>query len=182
MSYTEVFGVEPNGDLVSLAECRNSFRGAMWIWMELSKRYLGRNFSILGGGLDELFGTAHKMSKKDRMALLTTADNVLVAPEHFEEFAQVLEEFEPGTENLKQQAAALRTAQKLRMKAVCWNQTSVNGDAWVVGTDDDEGEEVDRLFNLDRDLDHKKYRFIAPDTPVADPASKEHTDEDHNTQ
>lgn len=160
MSYTELFGIPKNGGkLVLLGECHNSWRGAMWIWDHMAQKHFNKDSGwVLCGDniqkvcdLAKITDTNKALSDTEYYALLTTFDGVLVPNELMNKVADALENFEPSTENLRQQAQILRSAQAKGYQAVCWNQTSVN-DMWMVHE-----EEEDRLFNIDIDKDFKHW-------------------------
>jgi|SRR5690606_7691073 len=158
MSYTIVYGIpKDGGGLVHLQDCTNSWRGAMWIWNKLSKKYLGEDFNLFGGGqrVWDLWKDP-RLSDTDFYCLMTTFDGVLVDNEMMTIVADSLDKFEPETENLKLQAQTLRQAKKDGMMAVCWNQNSICGDVWYVREDEEE-----RLFNINIDKDYK-HTFLKP--------------------
>lgn len=160
MSYTEMYGIpQEGGELVHLQDCKNSWRGAMWIWNNLSKKYLGRDFNLMEAGDSEVWNLwkDSKLSDSEYYSLMSTFDGMLVHNEMMLVVADALEQFDPGTENLKLQAQTLRQAKKDGMMAVCWNQTSVCADTWRVP--DPESDEGDRMFNIDIDKDYK-HQFM----------------------
>jgi len=153
MSRTEVFGVpKKGGELIFLGECTNAWRGAMWIWTKLAEKYFpGREpYSVImkeSSGFWKLIDDP-RLSDTDWYAFATTLDAVVVPNELIGVVADALENFSPGTENLKMQADLLRKAKKDGLRGVCWNQTSVNGDPWHWWTP---GEDDHRYVNVDTD-------------------------------
>ncbi len=159
MSYTEIYAAFENGNLDGYGEATNSWRGGFWVWNELSRKDFDM-YAAMQHGTEELFGllTNERPTKAEKLVLATTADNTLVRGEDIEEVASALEQFEPGTENLKKQAELLRKAKKEGARAVAWNQTSVNGGVWRMP--DKENEEEDRCFNIDRDFNPELHQYI----------------------
>lgn len=106
MSCTTVLAAGKDGEMKPVAEMRNAWRGAMWIWNEIACRYCHLEGFPLGLDMTEAqkvwdMADSDKLSETDRLALLTTFDNWLVAPEHMERVAKALDDFSPGTENRK---------------------------------------------------------------------------------
>lgn len=166
MSCTEVYGVpKDGGELVHLGDLRNAFRGAMWIWTELAKKYFpdDNTYTAIMGG-NKLWGLINdeRLSDTEWYAFVSTFDALIVPNELMDVVADALESFSPGTENLHGQAVLLRQAKKDGLRGVCWNQTSVNGDPWRMR--DDEDEDSERYFNIDTDETWypggKKIRFL----------------------
>lgn len=155
MSYTEMFGIpKKGGELVHLQNCKNSWRGGMWIWNNLSNKYLGRDFNLMEAGDSKVWDLwkDSRLSDSEYYSLMSTFDKMLVHNDMMLVVADALEQFDPGTENLKLQAETLRQAKKDGMMAVCWNQTSVCADTWMVY--DHEDDEDERMFNIDIDKEY----------------------------
>lgn len=168
MSSTDVYAVQQNGDVIEIGSASNSHRGAMWIWNNLWLRYLqatyqkkqpwdGQSYGFLPT-MDEdetnrLWALAkdERVSEGDRLALVSTFDNVIVKPEDIEAIADALESFQPPNENLALQASLIRQALADGCRGVCWNQTSVNESPWWY-YDDDEGKYMP--YNVDNSEKH----------------------------
>jgi hypothetical protein len=159
MSCTEIFGLKKN-TVECIGETRNSWRGAMAIWIFLEKKYLskyvpdwalaGESYSrttVMGSGngpikeIWDLFKSP-KVTKSDRIVLGSTFDNVLVKVKSVDKVLQAFREFE-GETTLKEQADIIEQAIKKdpEIVAIGWNQTSVNGDTWASDSFDEEKEE-----------------------------------------
>jgi hypothetical protein len=126
--------VKANGDVVKVGETEDAFRGAMFIWTQLGKRYNAgsvMDFSPLW----ELRDTP-RMQPNDGLVLDTTFDGAVVMkddiPKVLEAFAEFNEEF-PGS-SLPEQADIINREIMNRddMVGVCWNQTSGIEHAWEV--------------------------------------------------
>lgn len=162
MSYTEIYKFKKNGNAESLADVRNSWRGAMAIWNILDIRYLPpyipewakslaeqkdryyRSGDFDGEALKEVWALFDRedILLVDRIALGTTFDNVIVMREDIPKVISAFESF-VGETSLPEQAAILTNALKNDdLIAIGWNQTSVNGDTWTnIGGYDEENEE-----------------------------------------
>lgn len=167
MSHTEIYGFKDNGDATLIGEATNSFRGAMAVWIEMEKKYLGplpnpgwipegeykargywrsaSSFGVLdnpkGNPMREVWAlfSDDTVDAADKIVLGTTFDNVVVRRKFVEEVIECFENFR-GETNLKEQAEVLREALKdPDIIAVAWNQTSVNGDNWENRVYDEDG-------------------------------------------
>ena len=140
MSYTGVYGAFKDGDMKTLGECRNSHRGAMWIWMELAKKHLkmkDRDYAARGDLLQDMspvwkLASTDKLDDTEWFALMSTFDGVLVPRELMPKVADALRNFEPGTENLVKQSDLIREAFEKGARAIGWMQTSVCSCPWTV--------------------------------------------------
>ena len=73
------------------------------------------------------------LSKTDKIVLGTTFDNVVVLKKDMLMVIEAFNNFE-GNHSLKEQALILEQIYKSKKYIGCaWNQTSVNGDAWIYG-------------------------------------------------
>ena len=170
MSCTEIFGLKKN-TVEYIGETRNSWRGAMAVWIFLEKKYLPKyvpdwartldkedqeysrtSFEIsLSSAMEQkdnpmeeiwdLFKSP-KLTKSERIVLGSTFDNVLAKVESIDKVLQAFREFE-GDTTLKEQADIIEQAIKEdpEIVAIGWNQTSVNGDTWASDSYDEEKEE-----------------------------------------
>jgi|GEM_PF-2022892 len=189
MSYTEMYAVREDGEVVSFAEFANSHGGGMAVWRILIKKYFGVTgvglIKMMDGGFKGLFEFQKegKLQPWEDVVLTTTCDNVIVPIECVETVASAMEVFDDTygpVERTEQRAFSIgQQAKELRRmlaereehgwRGVCWNQTSVNGDAlwygrWVECSEcdsverehDEEGENVP--YNVDEHDDHWFYK------------------------
>ena len=175
MSYTEIYKFNKKGDAEFLDEVKNSFRGAMAIWIILEKKYLpkyvptwamgdtskeySRTSDFMGGGLKEIWGLfeSDKVSEVDKLVLGTTFDKVIVKKEDLENVVKAFREFE-GETSLKEQADIIEKALKEDedLIAIAWNQTSVNSGVWESdsGEEDEDGNQLPyNILNSDKHWD-----------------------------
>lgn len=148
VSCTTVYAAFGDGDMVSVGECTNAFRGAMWIWTELGDCYVPG----YRHGQEELVWTLvndHRLSDVEHYALLSTFDGAVCPRDLMLTVADALETFAPGTENLARQATLIRAAHENGARAVAWLQTSVCCSPWWIETEGDDG----RPWNMDRDTE-----------------------------
>lgn len=137
MSYTEIYRISKVKKTKLVGEIRNSFRGAMAVWNSLDKKYLppftkyGMPFSrTIGEEIKEIWGLVDdvRVSETEKICLLSTFDNVYVLRNDIPRLIKAMREF-PHEASLPEQADII---EKLIIDrncwAVCWNQTSVNGD------------------------------------------------------
>ena len=169
MSYTEMYVVPKEGPVECVSEFQNAHGGAWFVWEALYDAYEFREgeYTHQDGVLERVwdhFKSSDRARFFERVVLGSTFDNVMVKREHWLFLASCMEEFRvkhPRTDkvcSLLDQAAMLKQLYReapAEIVAVCWNQTSVNGDAWTVyePTDDDEEEDT-RCYDITRDRGH----------------------------
>lgn len=164
MSYTTIFKVPESGSIEPVAEFGNAFRGAMIVWMGLSKKYLGLEMPPIFSeeGMNRLWNLAKDESVEydDRLVLCATFDRVMVRRETIPVIVEAFRAFGNRHEDaghLPQQADFLEKLynEDENFYAVCWNQTSVNSDAWMVRDGEDEdGDAVYRYWDISKDTGH----------------------------
>ena len=167
----------PNGNFEHAVEFRNSFGGAMYVWMEMVDKYLP-GYSPYDDQYKKVWALpkSGRMKRHEVIVMLSTFDNVVVKAENFIAVAEAMEQFyeEQGAAqsnkvcHLHLQAEALRKLDSEReekgWRAVGWNQTSVNGDSPWYGFQENLDDEDDWTpYNLDkRDL----HWFLMEDETV----------------
>lgn len=148
MSRTTVYGAFEEGDMVSLGDCQNAFRGAMWIWSKLGDRHIPGYGYGQESAVWELASNS-RLSDAEHYALVSTFDGALCPRELMLVVAEALGRFNPGTENLTRQAKLIRDAHNKGARAIGWQQTSVCCNPWEV--EEEEEEDDYRPWNIDRD-------------------------------
>jgi hypothetical protein len=169
MSYTELYVAYEDGDLTCEYEFKNSHGGAMFIWNALINKYgiEGPTYAFHEGEKDRyqrLWDFARdnptKLRPWELNALLSTYDNVTVVREDMLALADSLDRFKDAHDSgkyvcsLAEQATAIREAHKKGAHVIAWNQTSVNGDAWL-GEYNEETDDYDS-YNIHKNDDHWK--------------------------
>lgn len=152
MSYTEIYKFNKKGNAEDLAEVKNAWRGAMAIWNIMDERYLPpfipewakrseqplqeryhRSADMGDDGLKLVWKLSEdpKIPETDRIALMSTYDNVIVLKEDLPKLIKAFRKFE-GETSLKNQADIFeKVLNDKDLIAVGWNQTSVNCDTWM---------------------------------------------------
>ena len=96
MSRTEIYRIEPNGDVVLHGGAKNSFRGAMLIWMQMARRYLRRDFNLMSRDGDQevwdLFKSPY-VPITERVMMASTFDRVIVRIAEREKFLHAIDEY-----------------------------------------------------------------------------------------
>jgi hypothetical protein len=144
MSTTSIYtlGSEPG----EIGECRNSWRGAMYVWNDIAKRYCG----MPGFGFDEKLHNKvwnanrnYPMPEHEAIVLMSTMDNAIVWGRDANTVADAFEKYgrEHPESSLTEQAEILRTAELKPDDALAWQQTSV-GEFWGQSWDDEKDEPV----------------------------------------
>ena len=146
MSYTEIYGALTDGEVAFIGEAKNAWLGAMHVWSELSKKY-GIEGGLFGGFTDlwKLADTG-KLEDFENIVLKSTFDNVVVKKEDIPNLLKAFDQYDKTypKSNLKEQAEIIKeyALENDVMTAVCWNQTSVNGNPWTDGYDEEADEEI----------------------------------------
>jgi hypothetical protein len=153
MSDTELYWFNRRGKLELHAAFENAFRGAMAIWTDLAKTYLFGDGYMRDYQPVWNLARSERLEEFERITLMTTFDWVVVRNI---EIARVVAAFKSfhhkyPQNHLDQQAIVLGSPKiETCCLGICWNQTSVNADAWLV-----EGKRGDlRPYNLLRDTGH----------------------------
>lgn len=147
MSCVELYKITKSGDVNLFGEVKNSFLGAMSVWMFLEKKYLepyrpswasdDKTYSRLtdptGEKLTEIWDIfkLKDIEINEKICLGSTFDNVIVYRKNLVQLVDAFYSFGANS-NLKEQANLISNLLKNDddFLGICWNQTSVNGDAW----------------------------------------------------
>lgn len=137
MSYTTLYKVPEQGEITSHATFHNAFRGAALVWDTLSRRYLGtQKFTSLSRDMQPIWNLwkANNIPLSYRIVLMSTFDNVMVKRENIPLVIEAIKEYAKEFDDaghLPEQAKKLEELfDDQECFAICWNQTSVNADAW----------------------------------------------------
>lgn len=158
MSYTEIYGFNKEENAYFAEKVKNSWRGAMAIWLILEEKYLppfrpsyvpsnipdseiknycgykpSRYTSFNNVAMKEIWNLVDdkRLSKCEKIVLASTFDNVIVKKENMPKLISAFKEFE-GDTLLKEQSDVIETLlQDENCIAVGFNQTSTNGTTWV---------------------------------------------------
>lgn len=147
MSETVIYGVKSNGVVEFIGETKNAWRGAMHVWVKLSKAY-----GIEDDSDSERFRSLWRMADKgiltnfENIVLKSTFDNVVVKKEDIPKLTDAVREYDkkyPNSSLLEQITIIEDTILKDQaMIGICWNQTSINRNPWVDGYDEENGEGI----------------------------------------
>lgn len=166
MSRTAIFLLEHGKNRV--LEFSNAWRGAMYVWSDVAKRYCGLKHFPTGIFDDDEdrqmevwnYDNRHpgEMAEHEAIVLLSTMDHALLEPDQWERLVEAFEKYgaeHPGS-SYSEQAAALRDAlegpgEDVEMTGIGWLQTSVCDTEWLVFGDD---EEERRPYNPAQDSGH----------------------------
>lgn len=161
MSYTEIFAFSKTGEIKSVAEIRNSHRGAHSVWDILEARYLPRlqyPRMVLGmtnrgenDPMQEIWDLWKRddVTLTDKIVLLSTFDYVIVEKEHIPRLIAAFRAFK-GDTSLPEQADALMQIQDdPDLWAIGWNQTSIAECFWECGGGYDEENEESIPYNFE---------------------------------
>lgn len=138
MSATLIYAIKQGEQPIFIGEARNAFRGAMYVWNDIAKRYFG-----LGGFPhfdDEMqrrvwnAGNEKPLTEAELIVLASTMDKAVVEKAGIEKLLLAFNEYGPAHENssIQEQAELISSnADKIPDGYVlAWIQTSVCGDGW----------------------------------------------------
>ncbi len=177
MSATYLYTVSPNGPLTLHEEFRNSHRGAMWIWMRLRERFHPDHIWPENAPYDDprvkeaskwimkyddiwALSKDSRLCRNEKIVLMSTYDNVMVKRKNFEELVAAFRWFvenykkdnpEEASSLLEQANVIEKFKDNKKIYAICWNQTSVNGDAWITYIPK---KDEHRSYNIKKDKGH----------------------------
>ena len=147
MSQTTIFFLA--GDESFTVDFKNSFRGAMYVWNDIAKRYCGfdhfPSFSL--DDQMEVWNFANnnpeKMPIHEAIVMASTMDKALLEPDKWIELVEAFEKYslDHPDSSIGDQAAAIREAMESEkaslIKGIGWRQTSVCGDSlWEVWSEE----------------------------------------------
>lgn len=145
MSTTSIYRL--GRDPTQIGETRNSWRGAMYIWNDVAKRYCGLDaFPMFCEAEQSRVWNANRhtrMPRHEAIVLMTTMDGAVIRGEDAKAVAEAFEQYaseHPAQTSFAEQAAILRSDDVQPGDLIGWQQTSVS-EFWGVRWSDD-GEEM----------------------------------------
>ncbi len=150
MTYQTLYKVTKNGDVEHVKNYNNSFLGAYLVWDKISRKYIDKDDPVpVAGDLQPVWDLWKnpQVPLCERVLMLATFDNIMLRKENFGAFIDAMGKCDRGlTGHFYQNAKAIKEMlNDDDCIAVCWNQTSVNADAWQ--TDG-------RPYNVNVDSEH----------------------------
>jgi hypothetical protein len=148
VSYVEIYGIHLTGDVLHYGEARNAHGCAWHIWDTLCQKYCGKRFSTLNNA-DDFWGLPESglMSKSEDLVLVFTYDYHWFQRRDIPDLVQALQDFWGSHSKFtgwdgKVVSVAPTIPEVIRILnqasedeslwGVCFNQTSVNSNPWVV--------------------------------------------------
>ena len=137
MSRTELYTVDKEGNVQPHAGFPNASRGAMILWLHLSKRYLSGHMPGLFGDCGALWDLAQdpRLLDCERILFASTMDGAIVRKERIPELVHNIRRWDEVANDsghwLDQAEVLERLCDNPDVIGVCWNQTSVNPNPWV---------------------------------------------------
>lgn len=143
MSTTQVFAVKQDEEPIFLGECRNAFRGAMYVWSDISKRYFGLDgfppFDLDMQSRVWNAGNEKPLTEAELIVLASTMDKAIVDPAGIQQLLVAFVEYGEAHENssISEQAEIINKSipEIPDGYALAWIQTSVCADGWFVNWD-----------------------------------------------
>jgi hypothetical protein len=162
MSYTSIHSTTAQGEVSTLAEIDNAWRGAMFVWTKLGERYLPESqtdpywtpLKNDGQPIWDLFKDP-RLHNEEKIVLGSTFDRVMIKRENISRVCWAYSQFAqwyPGNNSLMEQWGVLNKAKNdPEIFAVFWTQTSVASDIWYVFEPD---KDEYRRYDITRDIGH----------------------------
>ena len=143
MSETELYAVSQGKEPIYLGDCNNAFRGAMYVWNDISKRYFNlHNFPISDKALQSRIwnaGDERPLTRTELAVLATTMDKATVTLKSVPQLIEHIDSYgiDHPNSSLSEQADILK-ANLTNIPdgySVAWVQTTVS-DKWFAHFDD----------------------------------------------
>lgn len=147
MSTTLIYAVRQDEEPIFIGECRNAFRGAMYVWTDIAKRYFGLEcFPHFDGDMQHRVwnaGNEKPLTNAELIVLVSTMDKATVGKSGIDELLAAFREYgaNHGHSSISEQAELINESQTKIPDgySLAWIQTSVCGEGWF-GVWDEEGE------------------------------------------
>lgn len=158
MSYTSIFAVKDNEEPVFIGECRNAFRGAMYVWNDIAKRHFGLSgFPHFDEEMQRRVwnaGNEKDLTHAELITLASTMDKATVKKGDAETLIAAFKEYGRTHENSSIAEQAELIANGLKEVPddyrLAWIQTSVC-DGWFedYGADDEDAAVCNLIGSFD---------------------------------
>lgn len=132
MSRTEIYAVRQGEPPIKIGECHNAWRGAMYVWNDISQRYFGfEYFPMEDEDMRSRVWNAHDekpLSRAEVLVLASTMDNAIVKKEDFVLLLSSFDEYgkiHDGS-SLSEQSKIISSSYIPDGYAIAWLQTSVS--------------------------------------------------------
>ncbi len=137
MSHTIICAVKQGEEPILLGECRNAFRGAMYVWHDMATRYFHlEGFPHFDEKLQRRVwnaGNEFPLTNAELIVLASTMDKATVSKDGIDRLLEAFKEYGADHENssIAEQAGLISEQRKNIPDGYCiaWIQTSVS-DGW----------------------------------------------------
>lgn len=126
MSRLAIYGVNKDGDVERVCEMGNSWRGAVLVWSDLGKKYLGDSSNWEASWT---LKNDARLSDAEWTVMLMTFDDVIIPAEHMEYAAKACDTACLGHYG-PEMATTIRKMVADGFVGLCFNQTTVNSNPW----------------------------------------------------
>lgn len=142
MSTTEIYKIG-SPDSGEIGEVKNAWRGAMYVWNDIAKRYCGlESFPLMGEKQNEVWNAWQRddMPRHEKIVLLSTMDNAVISHLSVNEAIQAFEKYgaEHPNSSLSEQANIMKSCDIKEGEYIGFCQTSVS-DFWGIEEWNDDG-------------------------------------------
>ena len=137
MSETIIYAVKQDEEPIFIGECRNAWRGAMYVWNDIAKRYFGLDsFPMLDDDMRSKIwnaGDEKSLTDSELIVLASTMDKAVVKKEGISQLLSAFKEYGDIHENSSiSDQAKLISDEEINIPdgySLAWVQTSV-GEGW----------------------------------------------------
>lgn len=159
MSHTKLQGLLVDGSFMDIAEYKNSWLFAPYVWNHMSRKYLDMEHAPIGDKeqMQHIWdlSTNVDIPEYERITLLTTFDYAMVKATDIWRIKDAYLEFTRnalGDNHLISMCMDIKSMMIApRLTAICWTATSIVGDMWR--TYESEQDEH-RFYDMQRDTKH----------------------------
>lgn len=143
MSSTLIYAVKQDEEPVLIGEIKNAFRGAMYVWNDISTRYFDlEHFPHFDDEMQRRIwnaGNEKPLTEAEMIVLASTMDKAVVGKDGVKKLVAAFNEYAVAHEHssIKEQADLIGAFPIKDGYLVAWTQTSVCHDGWFKVWDDD---------------------------------------------
>ena len=138
MSSTLIYAVKQDEEPISIGQCRNAFRGAMYVWSDIAKRHFGlESFPHFDEDMQRRVwnaGNEKPLTTTEIIVLASTMDKAIVDKAGIDGLLTAFKEYGENNENSSISDQAELIEKNLGSipdgYSIAWIQTSVCGDRW----------------------------------------------------
>ena len=151
MSSTEIYLVKDGAEPILIGRTRNAFRGAMYVWNDIARRYFGlESFPFFDESeMSKVWNaeSTHNLSEHEKIVLNSTMDKITVKISDCEKLCDAFDAYatEHPNSSISEQSKIIRQYATENSEAdgvIAWTQTSVSEGWFTDYEEQDDGESI----------------------------------------